>query len=170
MFDSHGDLNTFESSPSGNFHGMWLRGLMSDFSQDQISTIAPVALKESDVFFVGNLILEDSEVTFTQEHSIKNIETNNPYDTSLLNDFISRFNHLHISFDIDVLNQSLAPATGTPNPNGLSLETAIPLLELCFNHSSWSFDLVEVNPEKDGAEETLENAEQILEILKRRLA
>jgi formimidoylglutamase len=55
--------------------------------------------------------------------------------------------YLYISFDIDVLDPSYTPGTGTPEPGGLSPREVFPLLrELCAQNNLVGFDLVELNP------------------------
>ena len=60
----------------------------------------------------------------------------------------------YISFDIDGLDASLCPNTGTPVPGGLEYEQAIYLLEtIAKEHRIVGFDLNEVAPSKDGKDE-----------------
>ena len=55
--------------------------------------------------------------------------------------------YLYISFDIDVLDPSYTPGTGTPEPGGLRPREVFPLLrELCSQNNLVGFDLVELNP------------------------
>ena len=62
--------------------------------------------------------------------------------------------HVYISFDIDALDPSLCPHTGTPVPGGLRYNQALLLLDALRRSSKTvvGFDLVEVSPGPDGDE------------------
>ena len=91
-----------------------------------------------------------------KEESLKNIEL-----------FIKRFNHVHISFDIDVFDKTLVSATGTPAKKGFNKKEIFEILEIIKrNLKSFSLDLAEVNPKKKEANQTVKLAQEvILEIL-----
>jgi len=76
--------------------------------------------------------------------------------------------HLHVSFDIDVFANNLVSATGTPNSwGGLSRAQIWPILEELNKSNNLSIDLVEVNPQKTGAKETIALAQEVLSTLLR---
>ena len=71
--------------------------------------------------------------------------------------------YLYISFDIDVLDPSFTPGTGTPEPGGLTTREVFPLVRgLCSENNLVGFDLVEVNPLADPGYTTTLNANRIL--------
>lgn len=146
LVDAHADLNTMQSSPSGNPHGMWLRDLlMKD------------VLQYDDVVLFGTRDLDPHESEFIKQTGIKNISMNIIRRIGIENALAEAQWHLdrksrggyHLSFDIDALDPSVADATGTPVEGGLSYEEG---LAICgFARSVWqdrfrSMDLVEVNP------------------------
>lgn len=162
MFDSHADLHLPETSPSGNFHGMWLRPFFNGFSQYALNSkiITPQQLQ-----FVGNLVIEEEEKIFLNEAGVRvhpSSETSESIISELL-EWSSSFAHLHISFDIDVFAEAVVSATGTPNPDGFAVDEVIPILNALQNHPSISLDIVEFNPEKEGAMETLQIIEKVCE-------
>ena len=58
-----------------------------------------------------------------------------------------RFNQIHISLDIDILDPSIAPGTGVPELNGISEATLHEILNLILNEDKVkSMDIVEYNP------------------------
>jgi arginase len=185
MFDSHGDLHLTGTSPSGNFHGMWLRPLLDKIDVDEIEGLVPNKIPNSNLMFIGNLDLEDEEQNYVEKHQIEIISSEEiNKDQGLLEksqqrfeEFLKSFRHVHISFDIDVFNQSLVSATGTPNPQGLDKEVVFEMLKVVKNVcggvfttqpkpngklESYSLDLVEVNPQKSGANETTALAQEVL--------
>ncbi|PJC66541.1 hypothetical protein CO018_01610 [Candidatus Beckwithbacteria bacterium CG_4_9_14_0_2_um_filter_47_11] len=167
QFDSHGDLHTFATSPSGNFHGMWLRPFLGQFDKPMIDSLVPQKLQPNQILYIGNLTLESEEVTFMHRNQITNLTREQlvaePWKSRLfLEKFLKRFPHIHVSFDIDVFDKSVVKATGTPSKAGLFLEDVDPLLELLAQHQDISIDLVEVNPKKAGADGTIKVAREVL--------
>jgi len=164
MFDSHADLHLPETSPSGNFHGMWLRPFFNGFSQYKLKN---KKLKPNQLQFVGNLLLEDEEKRFLRDEDII-VHPSSEISESVISELVGwskQFPHLHISFDIDVFTESLVSATGTPNPNGFIEKEIFPLLKELKKHPSISLDIVEFNPRKNGAEESLKLIEKIYETI-----
>lgn len=150
MFDSHGDLHLPDTSPSGNFHGMWLRAFFDDFEGCELQN---AKILPSQLRFVGNLVLEKEEKDFISSNEISVYSESELTDIRIkeLNAWANSWQHLHISFDVDVFSEKLMPATGTPNPNGFGQDKIFELLAVLKNHKSVSLDLVEFNPGKDAA-------------------
>lgn len=72
--------------------------------------------------------------------------------------------HLHISFDIDVLDPAYTSGTGTPVPGGLTPREVFPILRgLCSENNLVGFDLVELNPLVDPGYTTALNAKQVVD-------
>lgn len=164
MFDSHADLNTPQSSTTGNFHGMWLRSFFDGFEKN---TLANEKIKPVQLRYVGNLVLDDAERNFLQENEIKVYSSELATQQSALEiaTWAHRYPHLHISFDIDIFAQHLVSATGTPNPNGFEFEHVMIFLKAIKNHPSISLDIVEFNPHKEGHENTLKIIKQVFSAL-----
>lgn len=169
--DSHADLHKFSTSPSGNFHGMHMRALIDrSFDSEEINKIVDEKyLPYANIFYIGNMNLESEEINFIEENGIQKLEVQGSKDNirdikDRLKDFIQRFEHLHISFDIDVFNSALVTATGIKNPNGLMMDEIDEIISVVniFKPKSYSIDLVEVNPSKGGIEKTSEIAQNVL--------
>ncbi len=72
--------------------------------------------------------------------------------------------HLHISFDIDVMDPAYTSGTGTPVPGGLTPREVFPILRgLCSENNLVGFDLVELNPLVDPGYTTTLNAKQVVD-------
>lgn len=166
-FDSHGDIHLHKTSPSGNFHGMWLRPYLDGFDVVEIDDVANGKFGAQQLLFVGNLELEDEEARFFRENSVADITSQNISDDKTValqrfKDFVSSYEHIHVSFDIDVFDRGLVSATGTPASNGMSKEEVFPFLELLRDVKSKSIDLVEVNPQKPNSKPTIELGQEVL--------
>jgi len=168
QFDSHGDMNLDEDSPSKNFHGMYVRSFIDPaFDVEQIRTLVPQLLSPSQVFFIGNLDLDPKEKVFFDTHAIKSLSpsdiTDHPTHAALaVQSFINWYDHIHITVDIDAFDKSIAPATGIPAESGLLLNDILPILAILSKHSHISVDISEINPRKEGGEKTVTLAQDIL--------
>ena len=156
--DAHPDFNTPQSSPSGNMHGMSLAFLTGndDLAQLMCGREFP-AIRPTDVSVIGARSIDQEEkeaiaaagvrcrdMRAVDEHGIR----------SLVEDVLGSIDpattHLHVSFDLDVVDPSLAPGVGTPVPGGLNYREAHHIMELL--HDSGlvgSLDVVELNPMRD---------------------
>lgn len=167
QFDSHGDMNLRASSPTGNFHGMYARPLVDHFDIREIEELISNKLPVENIVYIGNLNLDHKEADLFNKKKIKNInrkELLGDKNSVIKNfkNFISSFQYLHVTFDIDVLDKTQAPATGIPSENGLRLENIGELLRIVGRHPDLSFDLTEVNPRKLGIERTIKSAQEVL--------
>ncbi len=167
QFDSHGDVHLFKTSPSGNFHGMWLRPFIDEFDSPDIAAVEPFSLKPGQIMFIGNLELEDEEKKVFASKKIINITSrglakDKQESLSRIREFIEEFEHIHISFDIDVFNRKLVSATGTPAENGFQPDEVFSILDILSHVEHKSIDLVEVNPRKENSRATTEMAQKVL--------
>ena len=172
-FDSHGDINLYRQSPSKNFHGMYLRPLFDDFDISVIDSLLVDKIPTENVLMIGNLDLDEGEFKFINDKNIKtisrqNLVSDNKKTLKTFKDFINNFKYLHVSFDGDVLDKSIFPATGIPAQNGFMLGEIMQFIDLISKHSNLSFDISEFNPYKNGALKSKEICQQILlDVLRR---
>ena len=163
-FDSHADMNLYKSSPTKNFHGMYHRPLFDNFDIPEIADLVKRKIVPQNVLFIGNLNLDSEEAQFFKKSQFRNIDGNQIKKKSPLAEvvkFISSFKYLHVSFDIDALDNSVAPATGIPAVNGLLWKDCVPIIRI-IREKVIAFDLVEVNPKRRGAMKTISVAQKIL--------
>src|SRR5262249_5760448 len=64
QFDSHGDMNLQATSPTDNFHGMYVRALVDHFDIPEIEALAPHKLPTQNLLYIGNLDLDPAEQHF----------------------------------------------------------------------------------------------------------
>lgn len=162
-FDSHADTSSMADSPSQNFHGQFLRALIDEnFDHEKLRKLKKNSLLAKNTVIIGNL--ESDDFDYIKEAGIKYF---NGQNTTEIIETIKKMNidnkHLHVSFDIDVFANDLVSATGTPNSwGGLNKTQVWPILEELNKSNSLSVDLVEVNPKKNGAKETIALAQEVL--------
>ena len=152
--DAHTDVNTPETSPSGNIHGMPLAHLLG-YGDERLLNIwgGGAAVKAEDIVFIGLRSVDKDERIFIRENGLKaftmtDIDKRGMADIAEETlDLFKDFDRLHISFDADALDPSIAPGVGTPVPGGLSYREAHLLMEMLAEAGLvTSLDLVEVNP------------------------
>jgi arginase len=171
-FDSHGDLHLLNTSPTGNFHGMWARALTTGIGEPSIDTLVGRRLDPHSITFYGNLDLEEEEQRYIRDNHVSvwgKQDLLSDFDSARTHarSLVSQYDHIHVSFDIDVFDVALAPATGTPAPDVLDPAQVFPLLEVFAKAKHLSMDLVEVNPRKPGAGRTIALAQKVIETLLR---
>lgn len=167
QFDSHGDINLFKTSPTGNFHGMWLRPFIGNFDSQVIKNLVKKTIPPKAVLYFGDVELDPEEKRFFKENKIRNfrevdlVKRKTEVHKSLKK-YVSQFDHLHVSFDIDVFAKKFVRATGTPSKAGLSPAEVLPLLKIINKAKSLSVDLIEVNPDKRDYRQTVKMAQKVL--------
>ena len=165
QIDSHPDINTVATSPTGNFHGMWMRPFIGGFDNEQINQLLPHVLKPEQILYVGNLDKDPEEQELIEGKKIQTISVDALRDGSAqenINKFFESFEHIHLDIDIDGFDRTVAPATGIPAKNGLLYKDVEPILELFRRKEGRSMDLVEVNPQKEKGEKTIKLAQKLI--------
>jgi arginase len=153
-FDAHGDLNTPQTSPSGNVHGMPLAAALGRAGPTFAPDSWPLpAVDPAHVAVVGVRSLDPDERRLVQELEVA-VYTMSEFDRrgveSVLREALERVASapfVHVSVDMDVLDPDVAPGVGTPVRGGLSYREAHLAMELVAELGRFdSFELVEVNP------------------------
>jgi arginase len=151
--DAHADLNTPQTSPSGNVHGMPLAHLLGHGDPRLLAAIGTPPLHPRDVAFLGLRSVDPAERAFIHAHGLT-AWTMSDLDrigmaaaTEAALAVLAHVDHLHVSFDADALDPAVAPGVGTPVAGGLGYREAHLLMELLASSGRvGSVDLVEVNP------------------------
>jgi arginase len=155
--DAHGDLNTPETTPSGNVHGMPLAavlGICGDaFARDGLRL---PAVDPTRAALVGVRSLDPGEQALVRDlgvavYTISDIDRRGV--ESVLEEALERIaggSFVHVSVDLDVVDPEVAPGVGNPVRGGLSYREAHLALELVAEAGILdSIELVEVNPIRD---------------------
>jgi arginase len=162
-FDAHGDLNTAETSPSGNIHGMPL-AVSLGYGHSQLVNVADYApkVKPEDVVLIGIRELDKGEQRIAREIGLK-VFTMHDMDRlgmarvieEALAIVCKHTDGVHLSFDLDSLDPKDAPGVGTPVPGGVTYREAHLALEMMAESQRiTSAEFVEVNPILDHANQT----------------
>jgi len=165
QIDSHPDINTIATSPTGNFHGMWMRPFIGGFDDERINQLVPHVLKPEQILYIGNLDLDPEEEQLIENKKIQTISAEalrNGSSLDTIKKFFGSFEHIHLGVDVDGFDRSIAPATGIPAENGLLYADVEPILKMFSKKEGKSMDLVELNPQRDGGEKTVKLAQKLI--------
>ena len=168
--DAHSDINTPETSPSGNVHGMALAAALGLAGSGFESDAWPLpAVDRKRVALVGTRLLDDGERRLLREAGVR-VFTMSEVDRIGIEraireslDRISGGGFVHVSFDMDVLDPDVAPGVGTPVRGGLTYREAHLAMELVAESgSARSLEVVEVNPILDRENTTAATAVELV--------
>jgi arginase len=159
--DAHADFNTPGISPSGNLHGMPLALLCGEPEfGDAFGGAWRGKVDPHNVTIFGARSIDREERQLLADRGISVIDMRMIDEqgvVALMRQVIARANgaHLHVSFDVDVMDPSIAPGAGTLVPGGLTYREGHLVMEML--HDSGlvgSVDIVELNPFLDRAGES----------------
>jgi arginase len=161
--DAHGDMNTPATTLSGNVHGMPLAALVGTEPAElaRIGRRAPKVRADRTVLIgIRNLdALEKEQIRAAQVHlfTMKDIDQHGIAVVMKRALAIAGKNTLgiHVSFDMDVCDPSIAPGVGTPVKGGLDYREAHMVMEMVADSGRLlALDLVEINPILDTQNQT----------------
>jgi arginase len=153
--DAHGDMNTPATTTSGNVHGMPLASLLGPEPAElaRIGGFSPKVLPEHTVLLgIRNLDSREKEIV---RDSRVHVFTMTDIDRSGIAAVVEKAlaiagkgtGGIHVSFDLDVCDPSIAPGVGTPVKGGLDYREAHMVMETIADSGLLrALDLVEVNP------------------------
>ncbi|MDO5061575.1 MAG: arginase [Peptostreptococcaceae bacterium] len=154
-FDAHGDINTHETTPSGNIHGMPVAALLG-MGAKELTSIGgeEYKLNKENFVYIGSRDLDDGERAAMKAlgmHVYTMHEVDNMGIKAVIEEAIRIASNgtdgIHVSFDMDVLDPSIAPGTGTKVKGGMGYREAHFSLELIAKTEKLvSVEFVEVNP------------------------
>jgi len=171
--DAHADFNTSQITPSGNIHGMPVACLCG-YGPDELTHIGgTVPATSPDVFRqIGIRSVDEGEKRFVHEVGI------DIYDMRYIDEIglkaamekalagVDEDTHLHVSFDVDFLDPSIAPGVGTTVRGGPGYREAQLCMEMIADTGRvGSLDIVELNPAFDKRNQTAKLAVDLVESL-----
>jgi arginase len=168
--DAHADINTPETSPSGNVHGMSLAAALGLAGEAFASEAWPLpALDPRRVALLGlrqadageRKLLREAGVRVFTMSEIDRIGVERAIREAL--DHVSGTGFVHVSLDMDALDPEVAPGVGTPVRGGLTYREAHLALELVAESGlAGSLEVVEVNPILDRENTTATTAVELV--------
>lgn len=171
--DAHADFNTHEITPSGNIHGMPVACLCG-IGPEALTTLggSVPAVLPSQIRQIGIRSVDDGEKRLVREHRI------DVYDMRYIDEVgmkrameqalhgVDDDTHIHVSFDVDFLDASIAPGVGTSVPGGPNYREAQLVMEMIADTGRMgSLDIVELNPILDNRNGTAIVAVELVESL-----
>ncbi|MGP4109189.1 arginase [Virgibacillus sp. L01] len=162
-YDAHGDLNSGDTSPSGNIHGMPL-AVSLGIGNEKLTNILGYQpkIKPENIVIIGARSLDPGEKDLIKESGI-NVYSMHEVDRlgmpavmSQAIDYLkNRTDGVHLSLDLDGLDPEEAPGVGTPVIGGLSYrESHLAMEMLAESNILTSAEFVEVNPILDHKNKT----------------
>jgi arginase len=168
--DAHADVNTPETSPSGNVHGMPLAAALGLAGPEFDSDAWPLpALDPRRVVLLGlrqadsgeRKLLHDVGVRVFTMSEIDRIGVERAVREAI--DRVAGPGFVHVSLDMDALDPEVAPGVGTPVRGGLTYREAHLALELVAESGlAGSLEVVEVNPILDRENTTAFTAVELM--------
>lgn len=170
--DAHGDINTPATSPSGNIHGMPLAAVLG-IGPRELTGIGGAFSKVDplNVALVGLRSLDEGEKKRVAQTGI-NVYTMTDVDRQgihrVMKKALSKVTHgtdfVHVSFDLDAVDPTVASGVGTPVKGGLDYREAHLIMELISEARIMSsLEIVEVNPILDTRNASAEFAVELVQ-------
>lgn len=162
-YDAHPDLNTEETSPSGNIHGMPL-AVNIGLGHSRLTSIGDIIpkIKPENIVIIGARSIDEGEREIIKEKGIK-VFTMHEIDRMGMSKvieetiayFAGRTDGVHLSFDLDGIDPLDAPGVGTPVLGGITYrESHLALEMLAESELITSAEFVEINPILDNKNQT----------------
>jgi len=156
--DAHADYNTNETSPSGNIHGMPVAVATGVGHPDLLAIGHNIPMiKPENVYQIAIRSVDKNEKKLVIESGIsvydmRRIDEIGIRQTmqEILHEVAEKGAHLHVSFDVDSLDPSIAPGVATTIPGGLTYREAQLCMEMIHDSKLMgSLDIAEINPALD---------------------
>jgi len=169
--DAHADMNTDETSPSGNIHGMPLAASLGVGSSQltRILGFAPKVLPQHCALLAARQIDPPEKETIREVglsvYTMTDIDRQGlgKIIDRVLADILPGIDHLHVSLDLDCVDPGVVRGVGTPVPGGLTYREAHLVMETIAECGCMaSLEVAEVNPILDHKNNSAEFAAEIV--------
>lgn len=171
--DAHSDFNTAGITPSGNIHGMPVACLCGHGPRELTGLGGPTpAINAGDVRQIGIRSVDENEKKLVRDVGLEIFDMRYIDEVGMRRvmeqalDGLGNDTHLHVSFDVDFLDPSIAPAVGTTVPGGPTYREAQLCMEMLADTGRVaSLDIMELNPALDEHNRTAELVVDLVESL-----
>ncbi|MBP3963258.1 arginase [Paenibacillus lignilyticus] len=170
-FDAHTDVNTHETTHSGNIHGMSLAAVLGYGHPDLVAIGGlETKLRPENVVIIGARSIDPGERAFLKEKGIR-VFTMHDIDRNGMKQVMEEAMEIvtngtdgvHLSLDLDGMDPFEAPGVGTPVSGGMSYRESHFAMELLFERNILvSAEFVEVNPMLDQHNKTAMAAVELI--------
>ena len=170
--DAHADLNTPETTETANVHGMPLSVLMGEGDPHLVGA-GKFAIDPSNIALIGIRTLDPEEAKICLNCGIRYFTMREIDERGLakvMREAIAVASKgteaIHVSFDLDAIDPTHAPGVSTAVMGGLTYREAHLALEMLYESDKvCSFDLVELNPRRDVANQTAQLGVELVQSL-----
>jgi arginase len=161
--DAHTDMNTPETTPSGNIHGMALSVLLGGGPRELLElSVAPPAVAPENVSVLGAREIDREEKELVKASGVRVFTMTEIDERGIgvcMDEALARAKAgtagFHLSFDLDGIDPMEAPGVGTPVAGGLTYREAHLICEMAFRSGCLlSLEVVELNPVLDHGNRT----------------
>ena len=128
-------------------------------------------LGSNHIMEVGIRAFSMPELDFARKSGVMMITPQDLRETGIsktaqrIRGFLSRFSHSYVTVDIDVLDPAFAPGVGNPEPDGISTDELLTLVDASMQKNTVGFDLVEVSPQLDSGQTAAVGVKVIFEAI-----
>lgn len=169
--DAHSDMNTEETTPSGNIHGMPVAAALGLGNEKLVNFYGfSPKVKVENFVLIGVRSIDPPERKNIKEIGLP-VYTMSDVDkigihriiNRVLKQFKERVDHIHVSFDLDSIDPEIAPGVGTPVSGGFSYREAHLLMESIAECGCMSsLEISEVNPILDNKNRSAEFTAELI--------
>jgi agmatinase len=143
-FDAHLDLRD-EFLGEKLSHATFMRRVSEKLGSDHVMEVGIRAFSKPELDFTMK-----SGVTMVTPQDLR--EAGISKTAQKIRGFLSGFSHSYVTVDIDVLDPAFAPGVGNPEPDGLSTDELLTLVDASMQENTVGLDLVEVSPQLDSGQ------------------
>lgn len=156
--DAHTDYNTFETTVTGNIHGLPLAAINGYKNSELRYYHDGKIIQPSRTVIIGARSIDDAEKDNVRYSGVTVFTTQDIKEKGIEKVMDEAFKiagyktkGIHISYDLDIIDPDVAPGVSVPEFDGINEEEAMQINEYIINHmqSVLSYDLVEFNPLRD---------------------
>ena len=171
--DAHADFNTHDVTPSGNVHGMPV-ACVCGIGPDALTQLggSKPALTPDMIRQIGIRSVDQGEKQLIKQYGLDVYDMRHIDEVGMKRTMeaalegIDDNTHLHVSFDVDFLDPSIAPGVGTTIPGGPNYREAQLVMEMIADTGRLaSLDIMELNPALDNGNATAELSVDLVESL-----
>ncbi|HEY4506273.1 MAG TPA: arginase [Candidatus Paceibacterota bacterium] len=168
--DAHGDLNTPETTPTGNIHGMPLAALLGFGEERLVNIFLPRAkIKKGNMLHVGGNDFDKGELELINRENLSLFKVSDMLESGLkpllglFDELAKKNDKIWVSMDLDAVDEMYAPGVGMPNKAGFTYREITAVAEYLGHHANVvGVDINEYNPLSDVEGKTAELGIEII--------
>jgi arginase len=169
-FDAHGDMNTDETTMTGNIHGMHLASLLGFGAPALVNVYSGgVKVPKENLLHIGGCDFDETETALVERENLKTFSIRDLLEHNLaplfpmIDELAARVEHIWVSLDLDAIDAVYAPGAGMPNKKGLTYREINAIAEhIGAKCNVIGVDVVEYNPLQDEQGKTAELAIELI--------